>query len=84
MNRRPGLRSIWTTTLRESAIFVLIERYGNSIPLCKTQLVKRARPCFAELAWIVDIWGEVPIRLIQHLDLRNGTYGFVGMGDKRM
>ena len=36
------------------------------------------------LSKLVDIWGEVPIRLIQHLDLRNGTYGFVGMGDKRM
>jgi transcriptional regulator with XRE-family HTH domain len=33
---------------------------------------------------LVEIWGEVPIRLIQHLDLRNGTYGFVGIGDKRM
>jgi transcriptional regulator with XRE-family HTH domain len=33
---------------------------------------------------LVEIWGEVPIRLIQHLDLRNGTYGFVGVGDKRM
>ena len=36
------------------------------------------------LSKLVEIWGEVPIRLIQHLDLRNGTYGFVGMGDKRM
>ena len=52
MNRRPG-RSMWTTTLRESALFVLIERYGSSMPLCKTQLVNRASPCFAELAWIV-------------------------------
>jgi len=33
------------------------------------------------LSKLVDIWGEVPIRLIQHLDLRNGTYGFVGMDD---
>ena len=33
---------------------------------------------------LVEIWGEVPIRLIQHLDLRNGTYGFVGISDKRM
>ena len=65
-------------------MFALIERYGNSIPLCKTQLVNRASPCFAELAWIVDIWGEVPIRLIQQMDLRNGTYGFVGMSDNRM
>lgn len=33
---------------------------------------------------LVQIWGEVPVRLLQHLDLRNGTYGFVGMSDKRM
>ncbi len=36
------------------------------------------------LSKLVEIWGEVPIRLIQHLDLQNGTYGFVGIGDKRM
>ena len=33
---------------------------------------------------LVDIWGEVPVRLIQQMDLRNGTYGFVGMSDNRM
>jgi transcriptional regulator with XRE-family HTH domain len=33
---------------------------------------------------LVQIWGEVPIRLLQHLDLRHGTYGFVGIHDKRM
>jgi transcriptional regulator with XRE-family HTH domain len=36
------------------------------------------------LSKLVEIWGEVPVRLIQHLDLRNGTYGFVGIADKRM
>jgi hypothetical protein len=36
------------------------------------------------LSKLVEIWGEVPIRLLQHLDLRNGTYGFVGIGDNRM
>jgi len=30
------------------------------------------------------IWGEIPVRLIQHLDLRNGVYGFVGMSDRTM
>jgi hypothetical protein len=33
---------------------------------------------------LVDIWGEVPVRLLQQMDLRNGTYGFVGMSDNRM
>jgi hypothetical protein len=65
-------------------MLVLIARYVRSIPLCKTQLVNRARPCFAELEWMVQIWGEVPIRLIQHLDLRHATYGFVGLSENRM
>src|SRR5579885_2153432 len=30
------------------------------------------------------IWGEVPIRLLQHMDLRNGVYGFVGLTDRTM
>jgi transcriptional regulator with XRE-family HTH domain len=33
---------------------------------------------------LVEIWGEIPVRLLQHLDLRNGVYGFVGISDKRM
>jgi hypothetical protein len=28
--------------------------------------------------------GEIPIRLIQHLDLRNGVYGVVGISDFTM
>ncbi|HZU45116.1 MAG TPA: hypothetical protein VE994_20730 [Terriglobales bacterium] len=36
------------------------------------------------LSGLVEIWGDVPNRLIQHLDLRNGVYGFVGMGDRTM
>jgi hypothetical protein len=36
------------------------------------------------LAKLGKIWGEIPIRLIQHLDLRNGVYGFVGMTDRTM
>src|ERR1700739_4994505 len=36
------------------------------------------------LARIGKIWGEIPVRLIQHLDLRNGVYGFVGMSDRTM
>lgn len=30
------------------------------------------------------IWGDTPSRLIQHLDLRNGVYGFVGLSDRTM
>jgi transcriptional regulator with XRE-family HTH domain len=36
------------------------------------------------LSRLGEIWGEIPIRLIQHLDLRNGVYGFVGMTDRTM
>ncbi len=36
------------------------------------------------LARLGKIWGEIPVRLIQHLDLRNGVYGFVGMSDRTM
>src|ERR1700690_3999200 len=33
---------------------------------------------------LAKIWAEIPIRLIQHLDLKSGVYGFVGMGDRTM
>jgi transcriptional regulator with XRE-family HTH domain len=36
------------------------------------------------LSKLVEIWGEIPIRLIQHLDLRNGVYGLVGTSDFTM
>jgi hypothetical protein len=36
------------------------------------------------LSRLIEIWGDVPNRLIQHLDLRNGVYGFVGTADRTM
>jgi transcriptional regulator with XRE-family HTH domain len=36
------------------------------------------------LSRLAEIWGEIPIRLIQHLDLRKGVYGIVGMSDRTM
>jgi hypothetical protein len=36
------------------------------------------------LAKLGRIWGEIPIRLLQHMDLRNGVYGFVGLTDRTM
>ena len=36
------------------------------------------------LSRLVEIWGEIPIRLLQHLDLRNGVYGLVGISDFTM
>jgi len=36
------------------------------------------------LSKLSRIWGEVPVRLLQHMDLRNGAYGFVGLTDRTM
>ena len=36
------------------------------------------------LARLGKICGDTPSRLIQHLDLRNGVYGFVGLSDRTM
>jgi len=36
------------------------------------------------LSKLVEIWGEIPVRFIQHLDLRNGVYGVIGISDFTM
>jgi transcriptional regulator with XRE-family HTH domain len=33
------------------------------------------------LARMVEVWGEVPVALLQHLDLRNNLYGYIGLND---
>lgn len=33
------------------------------------------------LSRLVEVWGEVPIALIQHLDIRRRQYGYVGLRD---
>lgn len=33
------------------------------------------------LSRMIEIWGEVPIALIQHLNLRNSLYGYIGLDD---
>lgn len=33
---------------------------------------------------MVEIWGEVPIALIQKLDVRHCQYGYIGLGDYTM
>lgn len=35
----------------------------------------------ALLSRIVEVWGEVPIEFLQHLDLRNSLYGYIGLED---
>ncbi len=49
-------------------------RSRENLRLDKTSLLSR----------LAEIWGEIPIRMIQHLDLRNGVYGIVGMSDRTM
>src|SRR5260370_34752119 len=36
------------------------------------------------LSRMVKIWGEVPISVIRHLDIRNSEYGYVGLRDHTM
>lgn len=33
------------------------------------------------LARMIEVWGEVPIALIQHLDIRHNLYGYIGLQD---
>lgn len=46
-------------------------RFDPGFSVEKTNLVSR----------IVEIWGEVPMGLIQHLDFRNSLYGYIGLQD---
>ena len=49
-------------------------RFDKSFSLDKTSLIAR----------MVEVWGEVPIALIQKLDVRNCQYGYVGAQDYSM
>ncbi len=49
-------------------------RFDRSFSLEKTSLISR----------MVEVWGEVPIALIQKLDVRHCQYGYVGMQDFSM
>ncbi len=49
-------------------------RSREELKLDKTNLLSR----------LVEIWGEVPIRFFQHLDLHKGVYGLIGISDFTM
>jgi transcriptional regulator with XRE-family HTH domain len=49
-------------------------RFDRSFSLDKTSLISR----------MVEVWGEVPIALIQKLDVRHCQYGYIGMHDYTM
>jgi transcriptional regulator with XRE-family HTH domain len=55
------------------SLVVPMMQQGN-LPLDKTNLISR----------LSEIWGTVPIRALQHLDLRNGVYGVIGASDFTM
>ena len=46
-------------------------RFDRSFDLDNTNLLAR----------MVEIWGEVPIALLQHMDLRHSLYGYIGLKD---
>jgi transcriptional regulator with XRE-family HTH domain len=46
-------------------------RFDRSFDLDSTNLLSR----------VVELWGEVPIALIQHLDIRHNQYGYIGLQD---
>ena len=46
-------------------------RFDRSFDVDNTNLLSR----------MVEVWGEVPIALIQHLDLRHSLYGYIGLQD---
>ncbi len=49
-------------------------RFQEGFKVEKTTLLSR----------IVKIWGQVPISVIRHLDIRNSEYGYVGLRDHTM
>jgi transcriptional regulator with XRE-family HTH domain len=55
------------------AVVVPLPSRGN-IKLDKTNLLSR----------LLEIWGEVPIRMLQHIDTGKCEYGFIGMSDFTM
>lgn len=46
-------------------------RFDPGFSVEKTSLLSR----------MVEVWGEVPIALIQHLDIRHSQYGYIGLRD---
>jgi transcriptional regulator with XRE-family HTH domain len=46
-------------------------RFDSGFDAGQTNLISR----------MVEVWGEVPIALIQHLDIRQSLYGYIGLED---
>jgi transcriptional regulator with XRE-family HTH domain len=61
-------------TLDPSTAVTFPIRLDRSFSAEKTSLISRA----------VEVWGQVPISLIQQLDVRHTQYGYIGLGDFMM
>jgi transcriptional regulator with XRE-family HTH domain len=70
----PSKTQLATRGSDEEETIVVPMKSGKQFKLDRTGL----------LAKLGKIWGEVPIRLLQHMDLRSGVYGFVGLTDRTM
>ncbi|MGB7437251.1 MAG: hypothetical protein WBW49_17685 [Candidatus Acidiferrum sp.] len=46
-------------------------RFDSGFSLGRTNLLSR----------MIEMWGEIPMSLIQHLDLRHNHYGYIGLND---
>ena len=49
-------------------------RFDQGFDKGKTNLLSR----------LVEIWGEVPIGIIRHLDIRHSMYGYIGLEDRTL
>jgi transcriptional regulator with XRE-family HTH domain len=49
-------------------------RFDRSFDVDNTNLLSR----------MVEVWGEIPIALIQHLDIRHSLYGYIGLQDNTL
>jgi transcriptional regulator with XRE-family HTH domain len=66
------LASIETADCGKPVTFPI--RFDRGFSIDKTSLISR----------MVELWGEVPISVIQRLDVRHCQYGFIGMDDYSM
>jgi len=66
------LASIETSDRDKSVTFPV--RFDRGFSIEKTSLISR----------MVEVWGEVPISVIQSLDVRHCQYGYIGMDDHSM
>jgi transcriptional regulator with XRE-family HTH domain len=70
----PTTQLISQTEVDETKSIVIPMGSASNLKLDKTNLLSR----------LVEIWGEVPFRLIQHLDARKAIYGVIGLSDYTM